>query len=262
MANAYRVESKDNEGKDKVIVVKKPGHQQLTDAQFYSASIFNKARQAGVSLRSKLDEYMIKEGVWSDSHNKRAEELTKLLDKNIRMLRAGKKKDGTKMKLSEGKKLAISIRRDRLELNLILAKRREYDAYTVEGQAENARFDYLVSVCSFNEDGGLIFADIDDYYDKKDEPYAFDAAAKLASIVFNVEDGWEKDLEENKFLLKHKFVDESLRYINKEGKFTNADGELVDEFGRRVDENGKILDWDGVPIVETDEDAEFENDLD
>src|SRR5687767_4101234 len=126
MAKAFRVESKDGEGNVKIVIVKKPKHSQLTEAQFYSSSIFNQAKDAGVCLRSKLDEYMRKEGLWTDAQHKRAEELTKSLEKNLRAIKTGKNADGTKVKLSEGRKIALDIKRERLELNLMLAQRRQY----------------------------------------------------------------------------------------------------------------------------------------
>lgn len=261
MANAVRIETKDNEGIDKVVVVKKPTHAQLTDAQFYSASVFNKAKDAGVCLRTKLDEYLREQGLWGDKEQKQVEDLTKKLEKNIRLLRNGKYKDGKKLKLSEARKLAVDIRQDRLSLNFILAKRREHDAYTVEGQAENARFDYLVSACTYDEEGNRVFTDIEDYYEKQEEQYAIDAASKLAAISFNIEEDWTKKLPENEFLIKYKFVDENLRYINKDGKFVNAEGELVDEFGRRITEDGRLLDLSNDPIDEIDGEAEFEDDV-
>lgn len=261
MAKAFRVESKDSDGNPKVVIVKKPTHKQLTEAQFYSSAIFNKAKNAGACLRSKLDEYMRQEGLFTKEEEDRAFELTKKLEDNIKLLREGKDEDGNKLKLSFARELAIQIRRDRLELNLILAKRREHDTYTVEGQAENARFDYLVSVCIYDEDGKQVFESVEDYYNNQDQPYASEAASKLASIAFNIDEDWEKKLPETEFLIKYKFVDENLRYINKDGKFVNSKNELVDELGRRVNEQGELIDADGKVISEVTETAEFEDDV-
>ena len=64
------------------------------------------------------------------------------------------------------RELAIQIRNLRIKVNNLLSKLREHDSYTLEGQAENARFDSLVSTCCFDEDGNRVFTSVDDYYDK------------------------------------------------------------------------------------------------
>jgi len=252
--------SKDNDGNEKVLFIKKPTHTELTDAQLYASSVFNKAKNAGACLRSKLTEYLKEQGLWTDKDQTKVEELKFRVETNLKILQTGKHIDGGKVKLTEGRKLAIETRRDRLTLNLLLAKQREHDVYTVEGQAENARFDYLVAVCVLDEEGEKIFKDINDYYDKQEEVYAVEAANQLASMSFNMDDDWEKKLPENQFLIKYKLVDENLRYINKDGKYVNADYQLVNEDGNRINEHNELIDKDGQVIIESPV-AEFEDDL-
>jgi len=261
MAKMVRLESKDNEGNTKVLFIKKPTHTELTEAQFYSSSIFNKAKNAGACLRSKLDEYLKKEGLWTDEDQNKVDELTFKVENNLKILKTGKHITGEKVKLSEARQLAIETRRDRWRLNLLLGKKREHDAYTVEGQAENARFDYLVSMCVFDEDDNRFYSSIDDYYDKQEELYSVEAATKLASMSFNLEDNWEKKLPENEFLLKYKFVDENLRYVDKDGKFVNADGHHVNEDGALINSDGKLVDKDGKVIEDEVIEAEFLDDV-
>ena len=260
MAKSYRIETKDNEGIEKVIVVRKPNYQELTDAQLYSAKMFNKAREAGACLRSKLNDYLQSEGIWTEDNQKRVDKILNEINSNTEIIKTGKYKDGKKVKLSEGRELAIKIRKLRLEYNLLLSKLREHDTYTVEGQAENARFNYLVSLCTFDEDGNRVFESIEDYYDKQDEQYAVEAATKLAAISYNIESDWEKKLPENEFLLKYKFVDSDLYYIDRQGRHTTVDGKLVDSNGHYINESGQKVDREGNLVVEEIV-AEFEDDL-
>ena len=257
MGKAVRIVSKDNEGNEKVVIVKKPSHTQMVDAQFYSSSVFNKAKNAGACLRSKLDEFLFEQGIWTNKERERVDTLRKKLEESLSILETGKDKDGKKVKLSDARKIAIEARRDRLEMNLILIKRNEHDKYTVEGQAENARFDYLVSVCVFDEEGNRVFSSIDDYYDKQEEQYAYDAAAKLSNITFSLDENWEKNLPENRFLTKFKFVDESGRYVNKDGHFVDVEGNRVNELGLRIDNEGNVI--DEVPSEK--QEPEFEDDV-
>lgn len=249
---SVRIVSKDNDGNEKIIVVRKPNHTQLTEANLYSAKVFNKAKDAGACLRSKLNDFLIKEGVWSDENQKKLVTLNDEVAEKIKCLETGKTLEGKKLKLSEGKQLAIDIRNCRFSVNQLLTKLRTNDSYTIEGQAENGRFDMLVALCCFDEEGERIFSSIEDYYDKKEEEYAVDAASKVASIVYELNENWETELPENKFLIEYKFVDEKLRYIDRQGRFINIAGELVDE--------------EGNPLVsetpKEQEKPEFENDVD
>lgn len=254
MPKSFRVVTKDAEGVEKVVIVRKPNHSQLTEAQFYSAKIFNKAKDSGACLRSKLNEFLIKQGVWSEDNQKELEKLNKEIVDKLGWLESGKK-DGKKLKLTEGKQLAVEIRNARIDVNVLLAKLRENDSYTLEGQAENARFDALVSLCCFDEEGNRLFSSVEDYYDKREEEYAVRAASKVASIVFDLKEDWEKDLPENKFLMKYKFVNEELRYIDRQGRLTTADGRLIDKDGNLLDESGNVIKEETVV-------AEFENDVD
>lgn len=259
MAKIAKVVSKDNDGNEKVVIVKKPNHKQLNDAHMYSSKIFNQAKNAGACLRDKLDEFMREQGIWTKGDDDKLNEIITSFNDNLEIVNTGKNKDGSKVKLSEARKAAIEVRRNRLAMNLILAKKREHDAYTIEGQAENAKFDYLVSVCVVDENDKLIFSNLDDYYEKQEEPYAIEAATKLSNLTYNLDPDWEKKLPENEFLLKYKLVDDKLRYYtNKDGKRVNVENELIDELGRKVDENGKLID-----IEEKQEhvEPEFENDL-
>ena len=249
---SVRIISKDNEGNEKIVIVRKPNHNQLTEAQLYSAKIFNKAKDSGACLRSKLNDFLISEGVWSEDNQNKLVELNNEIAEKLNYLSTGKNKEGKKLKLSEGKQFAIDIRNCRYDANQLLTRLRTNDAYTIEGQAENARFDMLVALCCFDEEGNKIFSSIEDYYDKREEQYAVDAASKVASIVYELNDDWEKELPENKFLLEYKFVDEKLRYIDRQGRFINILGELVDE-------QGNTLEGETPKEVEK---PEFENDVD
>ncbi len=261
MAKSTRVESKDAEGNDIVLVVKKPTQKELTKAQIYSSKMFKQACEAGMCFRSKLEDYLIEEGEWSDELRARANLLESELFNDIQCLMKAKKVDGSKMKLSEGRELAVLIKRKRLELIILRTKLREHDAFTVEGYVENARFDYLVHLCTFNKEGVLLFETVDDYLEKSEEPYANAAATALSKLMYQTDDDWEKKLPENEFLLKHKFINDEMRYIDKNGGFVDAAGRKINEKGELINENGEPIDESGNVIVAEQETAEFIDDV-
>lgn len=261
MAKSTRVESKDAEGNDIVLVVKKPTQKELTKAQIYSSKMFKQACEAGMCFRSKLEDYLIEEGEWSDELRARANLLESELFKDIQCLTKAKKADGSKMKLSEGRELAVLIKRKRLELIILRTKLREHDAFTVEGYVENARFDYLVHLCTFDKEGVLLFETVDDYLEKSEEPYANAAATALSKLMYQTDDDWEKKLPENEFLLKHKFINDEMRYIDKNGNFVDAAGRKINKDGELINENGEPIDEAGNVVVVEQETAEFIDDV-
>jgi len=228
MADSIQIKYNDEDGKERYIFVKKPSHSQLSEANMHSAAIFNKARKAGAVLRNELDDWLEKEGIWDTDHIKKIKELDESLNKKLQILLTGKKEDNSKLKLSEARKLTAEISFERWKRNILLIDKRKYDEYTVEGQAENGRFDSLASLCLLDEEGNRLFNNIDEYFENSEKSHIIEAASKLANLIFGTDD-WEKNLPETKFLLDHKMVDEQGRYINKNGQFIDIDGNIVEE---------------------------------
>src|SRR5690606_29184393 len=81
------------------------------------------------------------------------------------------------------------------------------DSLTAEVQADQARFDYYVSVCTVYKDTGKpVFADLNDYIKRSEEDVAQKAADKLAQILYGVSEDYTADIEEYKFLKKYNFM--------------------------------------------------------
>ena len=179
------------------------------------------------------------ESIYSDVY-----ESVDPIAENVRKLAMGG------IKLSTARNIAISIRKDRAKQAELLSRRSELDQYTVESQADNARFDYLASVCIVDEEGKKIFSSLDEYKNKSTEPYVFEAASTLFELISETDKDWEKKLPENKFLLEHNFVNEELRFINKDKKLVDQDGRLINDKGRFINEAGEYVDRSGNRINE------------
>lgn len=249
--NRIEIKSKDNDGNEKVVYVMRPSRNDNAQAQIIASKVFRDAALNGALVRKTLEDLLIKQGVWNNEKQAQSDKLDDEIREKLTKLKAGG------IKLIEARDLAIDVRIARMNKSLLLAEKNAHDEFTAEAQSENARFDYLVSVCVKDEEGNNIFSDIDDYKDHSTEPYAAEAAAKLASMLYGLDDDWEAELPENKFLKKWNFIDEDLRLINKEGKYVTKDGKLIDnnfryinENGEYVDINGKKIDEDGLPVVE------------
>jgi hypothetical protein len=148
------------------------------------------------------------------------------------------------------------MKKDREEIRSLISVRTSLDNHSAEGQADNARFNYLVSVCLVynNHEKQPYFQSMEDYLNRSNEEVAIVGAQHLASMLYGLDNDYELNLPENKFLKKYKFIDDKLRYINKEGKLTDYEGRLVDENGRYVDSEGNFVDKFGNRV---DKDGEY-----
>ena len=216
-----------------------PSARQIKDANIEYAKALADATRKGLLLRDTLDSEMRKQGLWSDEKQKLLEELDKILIDGQTTL---KERGG--IKKSEARKLAIQMRKSRMQRILLLSDRNKLDIHTVEGMAEQAKFSYLVASCTKDSNGMRVYKNLDDYYDKQDDAVANIAASQMAMLYYGVDKNVAKTLPENEFLIKYGFANEDMRLVDK-------DGGLVDENGKRIDENGNYLDGEGKVVDES-----------
>jgi len=249
--NKVEINSKDEDGNSITVYVTRPSDFEYKEAQKVSARVFKEAIKEGALLRARLDDYMEEQGLWNKDKDVKLEELRTTVEKNLLKIKKGG------IKLKEAREAAVIARRARLDQTNLLAKKRQLDEFTVEGQAENARFDYLVYLCTKDDKNERVFNNIDDYSQRNVAPFAVEAASALAGMLYNLDDNWEAELPENKFLRKFNFVDDKLRLVNKDGKYVTLDDKLINEEGfyinekgDRVDVNGNPIDEDGLPLTD------------
>lgn len=269
MAKVETVKAKDLAGNEVVMVVKSPSPKNLRDAQVVYNKALRTALESGAILRRKLNDFLTEQKVWDSDKENSYQKILKEISTHEDMLKAGG------IALKKAKDIALELRDLRLKLRELLAERQVYDATTAEGQADNTQFNFLVSACTFKEDGTtLMWSNIDEY-DNSRETYAADAASALAKMIYDLDPDYDNNLTENKFLKKFKFVRDDLRLVNKDGHLVDEEGRLINEEGRfvaykpdgtqyfvnrdgkEVDENGEkkidalpFLDDEGNPILE------------
>jgi hypothetical protein len=141
------------------------------------------------------------------------------------------------------------------EIRDLISVRTSLDNHSAEGQADNSRFNYLVSVCVvYNDTKEPYFSSLEDYLNKSTEEVAIKGAQNLANMLYGLDNDYEGNLPENKFLKKYKFIDDKLRLVDKKGRLIDKDGRLIDESGRFIDDNGNFVDKYGNPV---DKDGEY-----
>lgn len=238
-----KVVSKDTEGNEVVLFVRKPTSKDNREAKLYSngiaAQIMLKKDEEGKPqfiTRAQVRRILRDSGRLSDEDEKKISDLSAQIREMEDKLTAGG------IKKSEGKKLAISLREKRNELIYCLLSINELDEHTLEAEVENANFDFLVALCTSKEDGTKFFSSIDDYKEKAEtEPYAYEAADALKTIIYGTNEDIVKNNIENKFLLKYGYVNEKLQLIDSEGNLVDSDGNRVNENGEKLDDDGNVV---------------------
>lgn len=245
MENRFEIDGKDYFIKltpDAVVAGKKAHSRALREAL-----------ESKALLRKRLMDYMKEQGVWDESKEEEYKNLIGEINKLQSKLSAGK------MKISEGRAVALELAKTRAKFRNLMAERNELDSNTAEGQADNARFNAMLAASVFDYDTQkLVFSSIEDYIQRGSELTSLAIAAKFANFVYGVDEKYEDNLVENKFLRRFKMIDEQGRFIDKDGNLVDIDGKRVDEDGYYIDEAGNRIDSIGNSLDADVETAEFE----
>jgi hypothetical protein len=220
------VKSNSVDGKEVVVYLKRPGPKEYRDAQIAYNKAFREALESGAMLKAKLADHVRAQGVWDDTK----EAQYKKYVEDIRGYEAVLSTGG--IKLSEAKEAALKLRNARADFQALISERNSYESNCAESLADNLRFNQLVVSCTLSVDKhNRVWASLDDYDKNSFEPWAVEAASKLANMLYGLDPDYEKNLPENKFLVTYKFADKDLNLINKDGHLVDLDGRLIDEEG-------------------------------
>ena len=221
---------------DVTVLVKSPNRKDLNNSQIVYNRAWRKALEDKVILRSKLNDFLTEQGIWSDAKEQEYKDFVKKINDRELVIQKGG------IPLKKAKAIALELKRLRIEFRDLISERTAYDNTTAEGVADNERFDYLVSVCTIDpETKKPVFKDLEDYNERGAEPWAIKAASELANILYNLDSNYEQNLPENEFLTKYKFADSKGRFVNKDGHLVSID---VNDVERLIDEDGNFIAYD------------------
>jgi hypothetical protein len=235
--------------KEVEFLVKSPSLENQREAQKVYNQAFTDAIKSKSVVRAKLDDLLQDQGLWDDEKQAKFTDLQKqLLDGERRLAKGG-------FGLSEAKRVAIEMKELREKVRELISVRTSLDNHSAEGQADNARFNYLVSACVvYNDTKEPYFKNMEEYLNRATEQVSLLGAQNLANMLYGLDNDYETNLPENKFLKKYKFIDEKLRLVDKKGRLIDAEGRLVDDNGRFIDEQGNYVDKFGNKV---DEEGEY-----
>lgn len=225
------------EDKEVEFLVKSPSLNDQREAQKVYNQAFTDAIKSKSVVRARLDDLLSDQGLWDDEKQAKFTGLQReLSDGEKRLAKGG-------FGLNEAKDLAVRMKAIRDEIRDLISVRTSLDNHSAEGQADNQRFNYLVSSCLvYNDTKQPYFKDMEDYLNRATEEVALLGAQHLANMLYGLDNDYEKNLPENKFLKKYRFVDDKLRLVDKKGRLIDAEGRLVDENGRFINESGEFVD--------------------
>lgn len=231
------------DGKSKDFIIRSPSLKDQREGQKIYNQAFSDAVKSGCIVRGRLNDLLKEQGLWDDKKEQKMNTIQqKLIDKEKDLAKGG-------ISINAAKKIALDMKKLREDLRDLISVRTNLDNHTAEGQADNARFNYLVSSCLvYKESQKPYFEGYEDYLNRASELVAIKGAQILANLLYGLENDYEKKLPENKFLKQYKLVDDNLRLVNKEGHLVDEDGRLVDITGRFVDTEGSYVDIEGNPV--------------
>lgn len=217
--------------------VVEPTGEQVRASEIAKDAAYNDALLAKCPFQSQMKDILTERGMWSDKQEKEYEVLrTRIIEKEYVLAAGGIKK-------SSAKTVALELKALRRELEELFTPITNFRSKTCEGKAENAKFNYLVSVCVvYSNDGRPYFNSYEDYLRKSNDAVAILGSAKFAEMYYNLTEDFTADLPENQFLKEFGFVDEQYRLVDSEGRLISEDGRLINEEGNLVDEDGDIVD--------------------
>jgi hypothetical protein len=252
---------KDAAGNDLELVFKDPEIEDIEESDsVYASKVAALVRDSGrnkLLLRTEIDRFLRDNGVWSKSDEDAVAKCQKKIEKCIEKLKRGG------IRLSEGREYVIQITDARKEIMRIMNKRQVFDDTTIEALAENDKNDYLVFACTTYKDGNRYWESFEDMKNDKLGGVYRKASMVGMHIVYGVDENFEKNLPENKWLKKYKFVDDELNYLDrKTGKRVDQSGRPIEQVeaevmkklesisGEIVAEKPFIDDETGSPVVE------------
>ncbi len=229
------------DGTEKEYAVVRPSLRVQQDGGLVYSKAFMDATRAGLPLTEEAEALLLPK-IWNEEKQELANSYVKFLVDGEKKLLAGGNAGLTKKKARD---LSVEMRMKRNELMSLTQERNRLYQNTAEAYAEQEKFDHFVSSCTTNEDGSRYFANVEDYLDRaNDDPVAWHAQRNMMSLLYPVDVDAQKELPENKFLLKYGFCNDKL-HLTADGKPCDIDGKPVNENGQLINEQGEPIDDDG-----------------
>lgn len=237
--------TKDSEGNSLELAVKRPDAAKSKTLQKVYNRAYKDALDSGALLRCKIEQIAREQNIWSDEKEADFKKLQKeLLDNEIKLLKGG----NAGLTKDDAFLIALRMKEIRNEMLLMRSEFNSLDANTAESQAMAEYFNYAVFLCTiYPETGEQYYKNYDEYVEdaNSSSQIPLDAGRYLSFLLNNTDPDYEKNLVENKFLIKYGYVDEKLRLINKDGYLVDKNGRRIRDDGRFINDKNQLVDAEG-----------------
>lgn len=219
------------DGTKKTLAAVRPTVAVRQQAQVVKAKSYAELVKGGALLEAKIKDVVKEQGLWNDEKEAELAEVDRQLREDESLLPdASGKVRKANLKLSDLRAAAIRMRGNRFRRVNLLSDLTSLRNKTAEGLSDNAEFDFLVSKCIVDANSGEpFFASTDDYRTRASEPYAISAANRFFEVLNGVSTDFEKELPENRFLLKHGLCNGELALTDKAGNKVGVDGKPIEK---------------------------------
>jgi len=218
--------------KDREYAVIQPTVALKQEGDVLREKVWNELFEKGRLLRRQLDDELKRRNLWNERLQTEYDMLQIEVLNGINQLEKGG------IKLSEARRIAIEVSKKRQEMVDMLVARSELDNHTCEGQADNARFNFLFANCLvYNDTGEKVYPSVEEYTVDSNSDPAIKGASEFYYLLSGTE-SLDDQLPENKFLKQYEFVDDNFRYTERgTGRLTSEDGKYIDEEGYYISYN-------------------------
>jgi len=245
-----KIDTVDVDGNSIKLAVIRPGNKMTQDANMAYNLRMAKLIREGASdsskrllLRAELEDYLLKAGIWTLSDAAEVEKLALEIRASELLLKQGG------IKVSEGRLLALEMAEKRQMILERHSKRLQFDSITVESQAENFRFEYLLTQCLVYFDTGKPFLkNHNEYIELQDTEAVMEGARVLANMIYGLGDNVDRNMFEMQWLKNAGMIDSNGKYTNQRGETVDRDGRLINKDGRYIDREGNLIDTFGRPV--------------
>lgn len=231
-----------------------------------SETIVNKAFQKGISdgllLAAEIDSILAKRNFDFEAETRQITELSEKIRAGTVALLSGKR-NGVSMTKMEGRQLAIDIQKLRQQLDEVGSARTALYTRTAERYSEGERTSYTLYATIIDpKTKKPFFKSFEDFKENMNCQVVRDALDILVRRITNGNTNADARHPENKWLIKHKFMNEKLQFITEDGKLCdedwrliNEDGYYVNDAGQKLDKYGNLVDDNGELMVTDDPSA-------
>lgn len=166
---------------DKEYAVVSPTNKQLREATHIYNRAFASAVRGGALLREEMEKILEERDIWNDDiaekFRTKQEEFAKL---RVKLAELDSEKE-----VKEVTKLSNKLAKLRTDMERMIAPKISSETNTAQGQAEQERFNFLVSVCTvYNDTEKQVYSSYDDFEEKIDDDIAQVASEKFGRIFY------------------------------------------------------------------------------